>query len=111
MNKDFLKNTTNWLRSWFPTEFSYRLYVVLELLGLFFLLHMGVVDNDDSWFLLPRNGNYCYHCVFGNYEWSLFDGFQWTHYSHNWWAMVYIFGPFLTAKAVGWLQTAKELDD
>ncbi len=84
------------LRGAFSNEWIWRVYVVLTVVGL-----VGVVVLDLShgsrWDLWPD--------FFRAKYWD-FGGYRFYHLS-NWLVTLFIFGPFLFAKALDWITSGR----
>ena len=84
------------LRGAFSHEWAWRVYVVLTIVGL-----IGVVVLDLShgsrWDLWPD--------FFRADYWDLGDSRFYRR--SNWLVMLYIFGPFLIAKALDWIASGR----
>jgi hypothetical protein len=85
----------------FRTEWTWRLYLVLQIIGVVRLVY--VQTSSNPWQILPyyesryRGGLFC----------GLFDSYCWRNDPFNGSAVLAIVGPFLVAKAIDWILEAK----
>ncbi len=94
-----LNNLIRMLRSMFLKEWVWRLFLSLQVLGLVVLIYADV-SAGSNWSFLPDLLDYRGQLQF---EWAIFDGHYWTRYRHNWVFLLALFGPFLVAKAIDWI--------
>ncbi|HEV7285019.1 MAG TPA: hypothetical protein VGN75_09180 [Kaistia sp.] len=86
-----------WLTKWkglFASERTWRIYVVLQLLGLAAITMMDILTS--SWDALPRSG-------YGGLRWDVLDSHYYERYAYNWYFLLFLFGPTLSAKAFDWI--------
>lgn len=98
---DFLRKLHARLRGLFEAEWTWRLFLVLQAVGLIALLHLDLTDT--SWDFLPQWKSYL-----NTFGWDFFEAWHWgKHDNTNWLALSYFPGPFLLAKAVDWIENAR----
>jgi hypothetical protein len=94
-----LNNMIQLLRSMFVKEWVWRLFLGLQVLGLVVLIYADV-SAGRNWSFLPdlldNRGQL-------QFDWAIFDDYYWTRYRHNWVFLLALFGPFLVAKAIDWI--------
>jgi hypothetical protein len=85
----------------FKDEWTWRLFLVLQLLGFIGLIFLRV-NTPDWWQILP-------YMQFGELKWDLFDSRFWSHpKAYNWLTLLTILGPYLCAIAIDWICDAKK---
>lgn len=89
------------MRGLFVREKAWRIFVVLQLSGLAGLFILDVANT--SWSILPRPARY------SGIVWDLFDSSHYTRHSTNWYALAFIFGPFIATKAFDWVYSSGSL--
>ncbi len=82
-----VKATVSFLRSRFGFESSFRVFVVLQAIGIFALVYLSFGSRD--------------------WTWSGFLELEYWNYDHqNWLVLAAIVVPFLGAKALDWIRAA-----
>lgn len=87
------------VRRQFAAEWTWRLFVSLQVLGILRLIYLNITD--ESWSVLPHD----YHW---GLRWDLLDPWYWTYHHQNWLAATCLIAPFLVAKAIDWVASAKD---
>lgn len=88
------------LRRQFVAEWTWRLFVSLQVLGISILIYLDFTD--QSWSVLPSD-SYSY-----GFSWQLFESFYWKTYHKNWLAAICLVGPYVVAKAIDWIVSARD---
>jgi hypothetical protein len=83
----------------FVEEWVWRLFLTLQALGLFVLIYADV-SAGRNWSFLPDLLDYRGQLQF---NWAIFDKYYYTRYRYNWVFLLALFGPFLVAKAIDWI--------
>jgi hypothetical protein len=99
--KSKLKLLFSKFRSFFKNEWTWRLFLVLQIGGFIGITYLAI-SNDNNWHLFPY--------IRWNDEtvWNFFDSQFWTEYHENWLVTVFLIGPFLMAKATDWVFSAQK---
>lgn len=106
-----LANLPSRFRSLFAFEWTWRLFIVLLLLGFFNIVYL---DMKDSWNVFPYDFNLrILHSGYPrlNWRWDIFNGSYWNTYSRNnqnWIFLLCLIAPFLITKAIDWIVSAKD---
>lgn len=90
------------LKKYFVHEWSWRLYVVLQVIGLVGLVYLDVTNKN--WSIVPDFFDYRGRLGF---YWDIFKEWHWTRYHTNWYAIIFLFGPFVIAKSLDWISEAR----
>jgi hypothetical protein len=89
-------------RSLFKKAWTWRLFVVLQIVGIVGIIYL-TVTNDDFWNLFPHEH------VFTEDVWDFLNSKFWTEYHENWFASAFLIGPFLLSKAMDWIFVSKKI--
>jgi hypothetical protein len=88
-------------RSLFKNEWTWRLFMVLQITGIVGIAYLAIA-NDNNWHLFP------YTRWNDEMVWDFLDSQFWTESHENWLVVVFLIGPFLMAKAIDWVFVAKK---
>jgi len=99
--KGKLKLLFRLFRSLFKNEWTWRLFLVLQIAGLIGIIYL-ILTNDDRWNLFPHQ-----HFYTDDSDWDFLNSRYWTEYHENWFTLVFLVGPFLLTKATDWIFVAK----
>jgi hypothetical protein len=100
--KNKLKLLFRKFRLLFKNEWTWRLFLVLQVVGLIGIIYLAIT-NDNHWHLLP------YTSILDNeLTWDFFGSSFWTYHHENWFATAFFVGPFLLSKAMDWIFAAKK---
>lgn len=92
----------NSIEKWFGGDLCFRVFIVLQVVGLITLVILEVMgmDNWRPWSLFP---GFDY-----GFWWSFADFSAWKGGSFNYIAIIALFGPVLTIKTICWITGARE---
>lgn len=90
-------------RSLFAHEWTWRLFLVSQVLGFVMIVFTDLTNS--YWSLIPDLTDYRGRFQF---EWDLLNGREWGREKQNWIVLAGIAAPFLLTKAVDWVVSAKE---
>lgn len=99
--KSTLKLLFRKFRSLFKNEWTWRLFLVLQVVGIIGIVYLALT-NDDRWNLFPHE-----HIYTDDSDWDILNSRYWTEYHENWFAAAFLVGPFLLSKATDWIFLAK----
>jgi hypothetical protein len=99
--KSKLKLPFSKFRSLFKNEWTWRLFLVLQIVGIIGIIYLALTD-DDHWNLFPHEQIYT-----DDPDWDFLNSRFWTEHHGNWFAMAFLIGPFLLSKATDWIFVAK----
>jgi hypothetical protein len=91
-------------RSLVKNEWMWRLFVVLQVVGIIGIIYLST--NNPDWHLFPHDYPDDYHTD-GPY-WDYLNSRYWTEDHENWFVTAFLFGPFLLTKAMDWIFEAKK---
>jgi hypothetical protein len=97
------------LRSIFKTEWVYRLFIVLQAIGIAGIIYLEI---SSRWSILPEYNarKYDIHTKreYGPYfNWDIIKSRYWTRNHENWIALLCLLGPFLSTKSIDWILDSK----
>jgi|ERR1700733_8536346 len=92
----------NKLKSLFKNEWIWRLFIVLQIIGIIGIIYL-TLTNDDRWNLIPHQSVYT-----DDPASDFLNSRFWTDSHENWFATAFLFGPLLMSKAMDWIFTAKK---
>lgn len=90
----------------FHDESTWRLFLVLQLIGIVAIIYVDI-SNRDGWNFLPELFNHRNQFA---PSWDFLESYFWTRKSENWVTLLGLLGPVITAKSVSWIQTADKRD-
>jgi hypothetical protein len=99
--KSKLKLPFNKFKSLFKSEWTWRLFLVFQVIGLIGITCLAIIDNE--WHLFPYANS-----MNNELNWDFLDSQFWTEYYENWFVTVFIVAPFLVCKAIDWIFAAKK---
>jgi len=91
-------------RNHFGQQWIWRLFLVLQGIGILLLIYLDTSNRLDWDFFPDLNYN---RRIFSRRNWDFFNGFFWGRYNYNWLALLYLAGPYMIARATGWVLEAK----
>ena len=97
--KNKLKLPFTKFKSLFKNEWTWRLFLVLQIIGLVGITYLAIT-NYTYWHLFPYTRN-------DELNWDFFDLSFWTDNHENWFVSVFLVAPFLTSMAIDWIFAAK----
>jgi len=100
--KSKLKLLFRIFRSSFKNEWTWRLFLVLQIAGLIAIIYL-ILTNDDRWNLIPHQ-----HFYIDDSDWDFLNSRYWTEYHENWFAAAFLVAPFLIGKSTDWIFSAKK---
>jgi hypothetical protein len=106
--KRFHQNIKNIMRKLFNNESLWRLFLVLQVIGLIALFGMEL--SDKYWNMYPTHR-------YGEWTWAIFDSYYWKLENNgyckreNWFLLLYIFGPFVLTKATDLVISSKKKEN
>ena len=89
------------IRLLFKTNWVWRLFFVLQVLGAIGIVYLAVTYNDNGWHLLP------YTAWNRELAWDFLESSFWTYHHENWFVTTFLVGPFFISKATDWIISAK----
>jgi len=89
-------------RSLFKNEWTWRLFLVLQVIGIIGVTCL-IFTNDDRWNLFPHQ-----HLYADDSTWDLMNSRYWSEYHENWLAAVFLFSPFFLSKAIDWILAGRK---
>lgn len=99
IEKTFSHRIVQKVRGQFMAEWTWRLFVSLQVLGILMLIYLNITDR--SWSVLPRDG-------YRGLSWDLFEPRYWTYEHQNWLATTCLIAPFVVAKSIDWVVSARD---
>ena len=92
----------NRIEKWFGGDLNFRVFIVLQVVGLITLAILEVMgmDNWRPWSLFP---DFDY-----GFWWSFSDFSAWKHGAFNYIAIAAVFGPVFTIKAIHIMRGTRE---
>jgi hypothetical protein len=86
----------------FKNDWTWRLFVVLQIFGFIGIAYYALT-NEDRWSLFPHQPIYT-----DDPCWDLLNSTYWTEHHENWLAFIFFFGPFVISKATDSICAAKK---
>jgi len=93
------------LRGTFSIEWTWRMFIALQVLGIILIFVMDI--SDRNWDVFPTG--------FGRYDSSSFtEGGYWgggrMHGKgyQNWFLLLFLFGPFIVSKTIDWVLSGRD---
>ena len=87
-------------KSLFKNEWTWRLFMVLQITGIFGIVYLAIA-NDNNWHLFPyTNWN-------GELNWDFSNSSFWTDNHESWFVTAFLVVPFLMSKAIDWIFAAQ----
>ena len=92
------------LRRSFSIEWTWRMFIALQVLGIILTFVMDI--SDRNWDVFPGLHRYD--------SWSFTEGMYWgggRPYGkgyQNWFLLLFLFGPFIVSKTIDWILSGKD---
>ena len=91
------------IRELFVHEWVWRLFIVLQAVGIIGLIYVDVTNSD--WSLFPDFTDFRGRFDF---DWDFFKKWHWTRYHTNWYAIALLLGPFTISKSIDWISESRK---
>ena len=102
-----MKKLLKRLRALFELEWTWRLFVVLQIVGILGIIYLDITYRNN-WNFLPEVKCCWGRFPYGKIEWDLINPSSYvTRHGVSLLAYFFLFGPFAFSKAVDWITSAK----
>lgn len=91
------------IRELFVHEWVWRLFIVLQAIGIIGLIYIDVTNSHWSVFpdFTDSRGRF-------DFDWEFFRKWHWTCYHTNWYVIAFLLGPFAISKSVDWISASRK---